>query len=445
MTRRPGRDRSRPDGVSTAPDSGAEPEIAPPADGGDPAPDGRFASIQERREADETYEPYEEFRRIPLPVLWIAIALALWGGVSLWDNSQAVAIGRDERSIQMAELPAHAANSGAQIFEARCSSCHQGNAVGVRAAVPPLEGSSFVSADPEVIVQILLHGIDGPIAVSDREFNGHMPSFASVLSDEELARVASHVRRTWGGATSDIAPDFVEVQRARFAGREAWRGGREIATVLDPALAPQPEWTAPPQAALDAGIARLINQGRGDAWACASCHGDEGQGSETVPRLAGLPSAYIVKQLEDYVAGRRQNESMAIVAGALSAQERRQLGDYYARQRTPSTARPSLGGDIARGERLALYGDWSKNVPACFSCHGPSGFGVAPQFPSLAAQHPAYTASQLSAWVGGQRNNSSVDLMNQVSSNLSDADRRAVADYLATLPPNPASPPDDRR
>ena len=38
-------------------------------------------------------------------------------------------------------------------------------------------------------------------------------------------------------------------------------------------------------------------------------------------------------------------------------------------------------------EQLALVGDWDLGVPACFSCHGPSGFGVAPNFPPLAAQH----------------------------------------------------------
>ncbi|MFC5342400.1 hypothetical protein ACETK8_13075 [Brevundimonas staleyi] len=35
------------------------------------------------REPDEAFEPYEEFRRIPLPVYWIAIALAIWGAVTL--------------------------------------------------------------------------------------------------------------------------------------------------------------------------------------------------------------------------------------------------------------------------------------------------------------------------------------------------------------------------
>ena len=161
------------------------------------------------REPDEAFEPYEEFRRIPLPVYWIAIALAIWGAVTLWDNAQAVSVGREERAEQIEDIPALALNSGAQVFEARCSTCHQPNAVGVRSAIPPLAGSRFVAADPAVIVQILLHGIDGPIDVGGKVFDGHMPSFASVLSDAQLARVATHVRQTWGGDDQEITPAFV--------------------------------------------------------------------------------------------------------------------------------------------------------------------------------------------------------------------------------------------
>ena len=398
------------------------------------------------REPDEAFEPYEEFRRIPLPVYWIAIALAIWGAVTLWDNAQAVGVGREERAEQIEETPALALNSGAQVFEARCSTCHQSNAAGVRSAIPPLAGSRFVAAGPAVIVQILLHGIDGPIDVGGKVFDGHMPSFASVLSDAELARVASHVRQTWGGDDQEITPAFVAAQRGRFAGREAWRGGEELARAVDPGLAPQPS-VGPVRISSfdDPGVMRLVTQGRGEAWACASCHGAAGEGGANVPRLAGLPEGYIVKQLQDYVSGRRRNETMRIVAGALSDADRHGLARYYSALRTPSTAQPELGGDVARGEQLALHGDWSKTLPACFSCHGPSGFGVAPNFPSLAAQHPAYTASQLAAWVGGERDNSDVQLMNEVARNLSDADRRAVADYLATLPPVPAVSDNERR
>ena len=51
----------------------------------------------------ESFEPYEEFKPIPLPVLIIAVALALWGVFTLLDNGKAVMVGRAERSDQIAD------------------------------------------------------------------------------------------------------------------------------------------------------------------------------------------------------------------------------------------------------------------------------------------------------------------------------------------------------
>ena len=174
-------------------------------------------------------------------------------------------------------------------------------------------------------------------------------------------------------------------------------------------------------------------------WACASCHGRQGEGALNVPRLAGLAPDYLRKQLDDFATGKRRNESMALIAQSLGSAEKRQLADYYAALATPSTARPALGGDLARGERLVLRGDWSRNIPPCMACHGASAFGVGGSFPALAAQHPEYTATQLAAWVSGDRDNAPEKLMNGIALALGNADRRAVADYLATLPPVPAT------
>jgi cytochrome c553 len=397
--------------------------------------------MNDPRAPGETFEPYEEHRGIPLPVLWIAIALALWGAVILYHNNRAVGIARVERAdaaqVQAEDTPL----SGAAIFAARCSTCHQPNAVGVSGAIPPLSNSPFAAAKPEVVAQILLHGIDGPIAVDGATFDGHMPSFASVLSDDDLARVANHVRKTWGGARLDMDAAFVARERARFPARGAWAGGAEIAATLDAMLPPQPSPVAGQAPPTDPATLTLVTRGAGDIWACASCHGVRGEGRGNVPRLAGLPAEYIAKQLGDFSAVRRDNETMTLVARSLTPAQMQSLGRYYATIRTPSAARPELGGDIVRGETLALQGDWTRGMPACFSCHGPSGFGVAPDFPALAAQHPSYTAGQLAAWRGGTRRNSPVEMMNRIAVALGDADRRAVADYLATLPPVPAAAP----
>jgi len=385
----------------------------------------------------ESFEPYEEFKPIPLPVLMIAVALALWGAFMLLDNSKAVTIGQAERSEQIEDLPRANQQDGAQLFASRCATCHQLNGSGVRGAIPPLADSPFLKASPEVAMQILLNGIDGPIRVGEATYNGHMPSFASVLADADIARLITHIRAVFVARHDPLLAK--DVATARSARRAPWQGGQELAMRLDPSLAPQPPMVASTPAVVDPVVEQLVSQGRGPAWACASCHGERGQGSSNIPRLAGLPAEYIAKQLGDYIAGRRKNETMQIIARTLKPDEMRRIGTYYSSMRAPSNARASLGGDLARGAHLVLNGDWERGVPSCVSCHGPSAFGVAPFFPSLSAQHPEYTAAQLTAWVSGTRDNSKGKLMNGIARNLNDADRRAVADYLATLPPVPAS------
>ena len=193
-----------------------------------------------------------------------------------------------------------------------------------------------------------------------------------------------------------------------------------------------------------ADYAKLAREGDGEVWSCASCHGAKGEGNGNIPRLAGLSAGYIAKQLNAYAAGLRINHNMQYVADKLSQEEMLGLARYYAEMETPSAARPELGGDLERGRELAIHGDWDINVPACYSCHGSSAWGVEQAFPSLAAQQPAYTYAQLAAWTDGRRENSPVQLMQGIAHALSDEDKRAVSDYLATLPAPPAQEaPDD--
>lgn len=395
---------------------------------------------QTRQGPDESFEPYEEPRLVPLPFYWIAIALALWGLVTLYDNNASVQIGRKERAERIAARPGTVAEPGGVLFEARCATCHQANGSGIENAVPPLDGSEFVRANPKIITQILLHGIQGPITVAGKIYDGNMPSFASVMSDQEIASVATYVRRAWSNRAPPVSPALVAEERSRFPQmNRSWAGGAELVGLAAiPGAAPQPPIGRPMPLPLDRGVNKLVYQGRNDgSWACASCHGGQGQGSLTVPRLAGLDENYLRKQLHDYVRGTRRNEIMRAVAQTLSGQEMQALARYYSNSYAPSSSRPSLGGNIARGEQLALHGDWSRNLPSCFSCHGSSGFGVGAEFPALAAQDPAYTASQLAAWAGGSRRNSPLGLMEGIAGKLSNEDRLALADYFATLPPVP--------
>ncbi len=65
------------------------------------------------------------------------------------------------------------------------------------------------------------------------------------------------------------------------------------------------------------------------------------------------------------------------------------------------------------------------------SCHGPKGLGT-PQLPRLAGQHPRYIEDQLKQFNSRERNNDNA-VMHTVASKLSELERHAVAEYIATL------------
>lgn len=178
------------------------------------------------------------------------------------------------------------------------------------------------------------------------------------------------------------------------------------------------------------------------SWSCASCHGDTGQGAQNIPRLAGVSAGYLVKQLHDYQSGARINDNMQYVVSTLTDEEMAALGTYYAALKTAPSATASLGGDLERGRELTLAGDWTVDLPSCFSCHGPLGWGVGETFPAIAGQHPAYTHTQLAAWKEGSRVNSPLGFMHSIAQSLSEQDMSAVSDYLATLPPPQSRNPD---
>jgi cytochrome c553 len=188
---------------------------------------------------------------------------------------------------------------------------------------------------------------------------------------------------------------------------------------------------------------RIASQGNGrGAPACESCHGADGLGNAAAgfPRLAGLNAAYLVRQLDDYENGTRNNAVMGTMAKTLAPDERKAIAAYYAALPVPSKA-PRAGNDSAqlvRGQRLAEQGAWSKGIPACYRCHGENGEGIAPHFPAIVDQPASYIAAQFTAWKGGTRSNDPLGLMKAVAVKLDDEEIASVAAWLAAnslLPP----------
>ena len=163
---------------------------------------------------------------------------------------------------------------------------------------------------------------------------------------------------------------------------------------------------------------------------CSVCHGDAGEtAGEDFPRLSGQHETYLAKQLRDFQAGTRTG-LMVRQARGLSEAEITAIARYYAAQPVPApTAAPS--DKLAAGRSIYLNGKPASSVPPCMACHGEAAHGT-PQLPRLATQHADYLERQLKDFTLRKRTNDNA-VMHEVAENLTPAEMRAVAEYLASL------------
>ena len=164
---------------------------------------------------------------------------------------------------------------------------------------------------------------------------------------------------------------------------------------------------------------------------CAACHGADGNsGTPVNPKLAQQHPEYLLKQLKEFKAGTRNNAVMTGFATALSDDDMRNIA-YWAASKKAKTGFAKDKDLVALGEKIYSGGISDRQVPACASCHSPTGAGIPAQYPRLSGQHADYTIAQLTGFRDGVRKNSLQ--MTQVSAKLNDREIKAVSDYIAGL------------
>ena len=166
---------------------------------------------------------------------------------------------------------------------------------------------------------------------------------------------------------------------------------------------------------------------------CSACHASDGNSATPAnPILAGQHAEYIAKQLANFKSGERKNPVMLGMSATLSPDDMKKLGEYFQQQKAkPRTAKdPEL---VKVGQQIYRGGVMAKGIAACTSCHGPSGAGIPAQYPRIAGQHAEYTTSQLVSFRSGERANDPNKMMRAVAAKLSDAEIKAVAEYIAGL------------
>jgi mono/diheme cytochrome c family protein len=108
---------------------------------------------------------------------------------------------------------------------ATCATCHQTSGKGLPNVYPPLAASEWVTGSEERLIRILLHGLNGPLTVAGKQYNGAMPAFGPGggynWSDDKIAHVLTYIRQEWGNAASSIAPEKVTAVRTQGAAGRA--------------------------------------------------------------------------------------------------------------------------------------------------------------------------------------------------------------------------------
>jgi cytochrome c553 len=243
-------------------------------------------------------------------------------------------------------------------------------------------------------------------------------------------------------------------------------------------------------------LPRVVENGI-QAQACGSCHLMSGLGHPESANLAGLPVAYMLRQMEDFKNNLRKDPEaytqslragrMNIIAAGLPEEEMRKAVEWFAtlkpavwykvteattvpktwinggRMRLPLPAGgteplgnriitlpqdparvelrdPHSGfiayvppGSLKKGEDLVKKGGAGKTI-ACDTCHGEGLKGLG-DVPRLAGIHPIYIVRQLYNIQVGSNTSSAAAQMKRVVEKLTDEDMIAIAAYTASLAP----------
>jgi cbb3-type cytochrome c oxidase subunit III len=196
--------------------------------------------------------------------------------------------------------------------------------------------------------------------------------------------------------------------------------GEQPAAAAAPAAAPQ----MPAKVDPNAGSAKF-------EAVCVACHGAGGNsGTPANPKLAQQHPDYIVKQLQEFKSGKRQNPIMQGFAAQLTDADMKNIAAYVGSQqgKTGFARDKEL---VASGEKIYRGGISNRQIAACAGCHSPNGAGIPAQYPRLSGQHADYVAAQLIAFRDGGRKNS--PQMAAIAAKMNDREIRAVADYIAGL------------
>jgi nitrite reductase (NO-forming) len=131
------------------------------------------------------------------------------------EGASIVATEQAHRPGEVASDKAGRIRLGEGVFKANCAACHQEAAEGVPDVFPPLAASDFLNADTIRAIKTVTGGLQGPLTVNGKAYNGTMPAWD--LGDEDIADVLTYLYNNFGNSQKDVTPADVKANRVAAA------------------------------------------------------------------------------------------------------------------------------------------------------------------------------------------------------------------------------------
>ncbi len=140
--------------------------------------------------------------------------------------------------------PANWIAAGKGVYSNNCASCHQASGLGAPGQYPHVKGSEFVIHGEKRIAAILLRGINGPLQVDGKGYNGNMQAWAATLTPTQIAQVISYIRNDWGNSAGVIYEDQITEAKKLVGALDKQYNEAELRAIPQDENLPPSKWPA---------------------------------------------------------------------------------------------------------------------------------------------------------------------------------------------------------
>ena len=132
----------------------------------------------------------------------------------------------DAMAVYLKSLPAHedkpnpmpdsnVLGMGRTVYNLHCGTCHLPTGLGDDESAPRLAGGSLAvqASNPASLINVILYGPELPDPPLPTKRRNPMEEFQYLLTDAEVAAVASYVRNNWGNSAGLVTAEQVAKQR----------------------------------------------------------------------------------------------------------------------------------------------------------------------------------------------------------------------------------------